>query len=298
LVILIGTGGPELTPARVGAATLIRVNGQNLLFDAGRGVLDGLYAARIRPQDVTRIFLTHLHSDHIEGLPGLWITPWFLLGRRQKLQIWGPSGTRAMVQGMRQMYAHDVEHRPNGAYKREYLDIDVHEVSPGVAYDEAGVKVTAVPVEHCDGNPAFGYRLDAYGRSVMMTGDATYSDTLVSAGKGVDVLISNVAAGTEALERSGTIAPILDKLMRPEQAARMLLADGPRLAVYSHIVKKGLPGVAGDQVVIARTRKAGYAGPLQMGADGMKITVGEKIEITAPQERVSLPDFDSPGAWF
>jgi ribonuclease Z len=293
-VILIGTGGPELTPTRAGEATLVNVNSQNLLFDAGRGALDGIYAAGIRPQDVSRIFLTHLHSDHIEGLPSLWMTPWFLLGRRQKLQIWGPAGTAAMVQGMRQMFAHDLKHRPNTVLKREYLDVDVHEVTPGVVYSEAGVKITAIAVEHHDGNPAFGYRVDAFGRSVMLTGDTTYTDGLANAGKGVDVLISNVAAGAEAIERSGTIEPILAKLMRPEQAARLFLADAPRLAVYSHIVKKGLPGTAGDEVILARTRQAGYTGPLQMGLDGMKITVGERIEIAPPPSRDSLPDLDGP----
>jgi len=297
-LILIGTGGPELTPVRGGPATLVGVNGQNLLFDAGRGVLDGIYAARIRPQDVTKVFLTHLHNDHIEGLPSLWITPWFLLGRRQKLEVWGPPGTRAMVDGMRRMFAHDLEHRPNAIFKKEYLDIEVHEAAPGVVYLEAGVKVTAVPVEHRDGNPAFGYRVDAFGRSVLLTGDSTYSDGLASAGKGVDVLVSNVAAGTEALEQSGTIAPILEKLMRPEQAARLFLGAAPRLAVFSHIVKKGLPGAAGDAVILGRTRKAGYAGPLQMGSDGMKITVGDKIEITPPPSRASLPDFDGTGVTF
>lgn len=294
LIFLIGTGGPELTPTRSGEATLVIAHGQKLLFDAGRGALDGIYAAGIAPQEVTKIFLTHLHNDHIEGLPSLWITPWFLLGRSQKLQLWGPVGTAAMVQGMRQMYGHDLEHRPNGAFKKEYLDIDVHEVAPGVVCEHDGVRVTAFNVEHRDGNPALGYRVDSSGRSVMMTGDATLTAGMVTAGKGVDVLISNVAAGTAALERSGAIEPILAKLMRPEQAARLFLDCGPRLAVFSHIVKKGLPGAAGDRALIERTRKAGYTGPLRMGTDGMKITVGEKIGVAPPPARESLPELDGP----
>jgi ribonuclease Z len=297
-VYLIGTGGPELTPTRAGAATLLSVEGQNLLFDVGRGALDGIYSCRIRPQDVTKIFLTHLHNDHIEGLPSLWITPWFLLGRQQRLQVWGPPGTNEMIQGMRRMYVHDLEHRSNAIFRKEYLDIEVHEVAAGVAYSAGTVNVTAIPVEHHDGNPALGYRIEANGRAVFLTGDATYTDGLVNAGKGVDVLISNVAAGSQALERSGTIDPILNKLMRPEQAAKIFLSTVPRLAVYSHIVKKDLPGAAGDSALIERTRKAGYTGPLQMGADGMKITIGEKVQIAPAQPRQSLPDFDSPRAVF
>lgn len=283
---------------RAGAATLLSVNGQNLLFDAGRGALDGIYACRNRPQDVTRVFLTHLHNDHIERLPSLWITPWFLLGRRQKLQVWGPPGTDEMIQGMRRMYAHDLEQRSNTIFKKEYLDIEVHEVASGVAYAAGGVKVTAIPVEHHEGNPALGYRIEANGRTVLPTGDATYTDSLLSACKGVDVLVSNVAAGGQTIERSGTIDPILNKLMRPEQAAKLFRSTAPRLAVYSHIVKKDLAGAAGDAAIIERTRKAGYAGPLRMATDGMKIVVGEKIQIAAPAPRESLPDFDSPRAVF
>jgi ribonuclease Z len=299
---LIGTGGPELTPERAGAATLIQTPAGLLLFDAGRGVLDGIYKSRVRPQDVTRIFLTHLHNDHIEGLPTLWMTPWFLLGRQTKLEVWGPPGTSAMIQGMRRMYAHDLANRPNAQLKREYLDIAVHEValrsSPAVVYDVSGAKVTAFSVEHADGNPALGYRVDSEGRSVLLTGDTTYRDNIAALAKGVDVIVSNVAAGSPEMERSGTIDAILAKLMRPEQAAALFRAAAPRMAVFSHVVKKHLPGSQGDQLVLNRVRSAGYAGPLVMGLDGMKLVVGASVETIAPSNPAELPDFDWPDATF
>lgn len=297
-IYLVGTGGPELTSDRQGASTLIRAGGQYLLFDAGRGALDGIYGSRVMPQEVTRIFLTHLHNDHIEGLPTLWITPWFLLARQTPLSVWGPPGTAAMIEGMKAMYAHDLEHRSNRLFKREYLDIQVTEVSSGLVYSEGGVQVTAVPVEHHDGNPALGYRLEAAGHSVLLTGDSTLSDSLLNSAKGAEVVISNVGAGNTRIEASGTIDPILAKLMRPEQAARLFTAAGARLAVYSHIVKKGLPGAPGDAVLVARTRKAGYGGALRVGLDGMKITVGQTIRVEQPKVRHLLPELDGPGARF
>jgi ribonuclease Z len=92
-VHLIGTGGPELTPERAGMSTLIDVNGRKFLFDAGRGALQNIYLSRIHPNDVTKVFLTHLHNDHFEGLPSLWITPWFAnrrwkSGGRPALRRW------------------------------------------------------------------------------------------------------------------------------------------------------------------------------------------------------------------
>src|SRR5271156_2687120 len=138
-VHLIGTGGPELTPTREGMSTLIEANGQTLIFDVGRGALQNIYLSRIDPRSVTKVFLTHLHSDHIEGLPAIWMTPWFMFARKPGLEIWGPAGTQQMVDGMRMMYGHDVEHRANPVFKREYLDITVHEISPGVVYDAGGI---------------------------------------------------------------------------------------------------------------------------------------------------------------
>jgi ribonuclease Z len=297
-VHLIGTGGPELTPERAGISTLIEVHGQNLLFDAGRGALQNIYLSRIHPNDVTKIFLTHLHNDHFEGLSSLWITPWFMFGRKQQIELWGPPGTARMVQGMRAMFEHDLDQRSNPVFRREYLDINVTEVKEGIVYDAGGVKVTAFPVEHFDGNPAFGYRLDAGDRSVLLSGDTTYHDNVVKYGTGVDVMVHNVVAFSEAMHKVGAMQPVLDKLTTPEQAAQVFTKAAPRLAVFSHIVKKELPGVAGDAAVLERTRRAGYSGPLQMGVDRMTIEVGQDINIRPPLATDGIPELDKVDARF
>jgi ribonuclease Z len=297
-VHLIGTGGPELTPARQGMSTLIEAAGETLIFDVGRGALQNIYLSRIDPRGVTKIFLTHLHSDHIEGLPSIWLTPWFMFGRKTQLEIWGPEGTRQMIEGMRMMYGHDLEHRANALFKREYLDITVHEIAPGLVYQDAGIKVTAFSVEHDDGNPAFGYRIDAAGRSVLLSGDTTYSENVVKFGTGADLIVSNVVAFSEPLTKSGILKPVLDKLTTPEQAAAIFSKAKPRLAVYSHIVKKELPGDEGDDVVIKRTRAAGYDGPLIMGKDRMIVDVGDEVKVLPPPAIEGIVDFDKPNSRF
>jgi ribonuclease Z len=295
---LIGTGGPELTPERAGASTLIRTAGEAFLFDAGRGALQGIYRSGAGAQSITKIFLTHLHNDHIEGLPPLWITPWFLLGRKERLEVWGPPGTQNMIDGMRKMFAHDLEQRSNARFRREDLDIAVHEVAAGTVYESPGVRIVAVEAEHHEGNPAFAYRFERQGKVILLTGDTTLTASLTQAAAGADVIISNVAAGTQALERSAAIDAVLNKLMRPEQAAQFFQAAHPRLAVYSHIVKKQLPGKRGDTLILQRTRQAGYKGRLIMGTDGMRITLGAKIEVLPAPPLSSLPEVDGAGFTF
>jgi len=296
-VILLGTGGPELSVARMGMATLMEAGGERYLFDSGRGVMQQLYESRVNPASVNRIFYTHLHNDHIEGLPNLWITSWFLLGRNAPYNIWGPQGTGAMLDGMRQMYQFDITHRANAFNDPAALAINAHEITKeGVVYQQGKTRITAFPVEHHDGNPAFGYLFEYGDRKVMLSGDTTYHKNLIRYGKGVDVIIQNVIAMTPAIESKPEMRGVLAKLTTIPQAASIFNATHPRLAVYSHIVKKGMPGSAGDQLVLQRTRDAGYAGLLLMGQDRMIIDIASRVKVTSPQPLAELPDLDKKSA--
>lgn len=77
-VTLLGTGGPLPSLERFGPSTLIEAGGQTFLIDAGRGALQRLAQAGVRWRDVDGVLLTHLHSDHIVGLPDLWLTGWLV----------------------------------------------------------------------------------------------------------------------------------------------------------------------------------------------------------------------------
>lgn len=292
-VILLGTGGPEYFPDRLGISTLVEANGQKLLFDVGRATNQRLYESRVNPKDITHIFITHLHNDHYEGLPDLWMTPWFLLGRDHGFDLWGPQGTEEMVQGMRVMFGHDLEHRVNQFNPIENLDIEVHNLEEGVVFDEGGVQVTTFPVEHADGNPAYGYRVDYAGHSVVLSGDTTFHENLVEYGTGADLIIHNVIAFSDRLSQLPEMQGVLAKLATPEQAAEVFMRASPKMAVYSHIVTKELHGEAGTEQIMARTRAAGYDGPLTMGQDRMPIVIGDTVEVMPPLTLDGLPNLDS-----
>jgi len=111
-VILLGTqAGPTFGAQRLGISTLVQAGGEQLLFDAGRGTTTGMVRAAIVPADVTKIFLTHLHSDHVISLPELLISPWASQGRQVPLRVWGPSGTRTMMQKFSEALAFDIHVR-------------------------------------------------------------------------------------------------------------------------------------------------------------------------------------------
>lgn len=297
-VHLLGTGGPEFAPGRAGPSTLIEAGDDLLLFDAGRGVSERLYESRINPKRIERIFLTHLHSDHITGLADLWMTPWFLLGRTAPLEVWGPPGTKAMIAGMRAMYAHDVAARANAFNPASAIAVTVHEITAGTVYEKDGVRVVAFPVEHADGNPAFGYRIERGGHRVVLSGDTTYSASLVAAGRGADVIVQNVIAFSPRLSAMPEMRGVLAKLTTPEQAARIFTETAPRLAILSHIVTKELPGATGEAEILGRIRAGGYAGLLEMGHDREIVEIGDSVRLVPPPGLEGLPDLDSKSAAF
>jgi ribonuclease Z len=278
-VTLLGTGCPPPVMNRFGPSTLVEVGDQKFLFDAGRGALQRLTEIGVRWQDVQGVFLTHLHSDHVVGFPDLWLTGWLIApGRNVPLQVWGPRGTSAMMSHLKKAYEYDVRIRiQNDGASPVGVSLLVKEISEGVVYDKGGVKITAFEVDHAPVKPAFGYRIDYAGRSLVLSGDTRVSENLVRHSQGVDVLVHEVFV-PETLQRTG-VPPdraknIISYHTTPEQAGEVFARLKPKLAVYSHIC---MP-TATEQDLLPTTRKT-YAGPLQIGEDLMVINIGETIEV-------------------
>lgn len=190
IIVTLGTGTPRPLPDVMGPATAVIVGQRVFLFDAGEGVERRLAAARLPINGVTALFVTHLHSDHVLGLADLVFTSWNS-GRDQPFPVFGPLGTKAMLDHLYEAFAVDIKEREfdygvAGGYR-----VSAHEIAPGVAYDSAGVRVTAFPVEH-GRLTAYGYRIDTPTRSVVISGDTRPCETLVRMATGVDVLIHEI----------------------------------------------------------------------------------------------------------
>jgi ribonuclease Z len=139
-----------------------------------------------------------------------------------------------------------------------------------VVFEEQGVKVTAFLVDHGPVKPAFGYRVDFGGHSVVLSGDTRVSENLVQFAKGVDVLVHEVVDPQVVRARSPNAEAIIAHHTTPEQAGLVFARVKPRLAVYSH--------AANTENIMMQTRKT-YAGPLQGAEDMLTIEIGEKIDV-------------------
>ena len=148
-VILLGTGFPRPDPERAGPSTAVVVNGKVFLVDAGRGVVMRLAATEFPLKAVHAVFLTHLHSDHISGLPDLFTSTW-IFGRATPLELYGPKGTAEAARGLEQFFAEDIRIRRDLSEMQPAAGarINVHTVQEGVVYQDADVRVTAFSVDH------------------------------------------------------------------------------------------------------------------------------------------------------
>ena len=195
-VVLLGTGvGPLVNLQQYGTSTLVEAGKQRFLFDCGRGATLRLAQAGVPIGSITRVFLTHLHSDHVVQLPDLLLTGWAGGQRPVPLVVWGPAGTRAMMDHLQQAFAFDIHMRRDVDEHLRAAGITVvsHEVTTdGVVFTEDGVTVTAFLVDHGPVQPAFGYRIEYRGRSVVLSGDTRVSENLVRHAQGADVLVHEV----------------------------------------------------------------------------------------------------------
>ncbi len=279
-VVLLGTGNPFPDPDRSGPATAIVVNGSAYLVDFGPGVVRRAKAAMfdkgipaLEPTNLTVAFATHLHSDHTVGYPDLIFTPW-VMGRKVPLEVYGPKGTKAMTDHILAAWQADIEERistetwqsPN---YRDTYKVNVHEISPGVIYKDANVAVTAFPTKH--GFPeTYGYRFDTADRSIVISGDTTYSQAIIDACHGCDVLIHE-ANTLEWLEKRPDFQPYSAKYhTNTTQLAELASKAKPRLLIIHHasiVLRPALRPQASSPEQLLKEVLSGYTGEVVVGRD-------------------------------
>jgi ribonuclease Z len=202
---LLGTGTPIPDVTRKGPSQVIEAGTSLVVVDTGRGCVDRLLEAgygaqggRALKMPLAAIALTHLHSDHLTGLPDLLWAGWVMRWWERPPVLIGPPGTADMLSHLVAAFSYDIAVRKAGeAGQIEELVPEVVEVEEGWAREGDGWRLSGFRVKHEPVDQAFGFRMDCDGRSIVVSGDTRYSENLIGHSQGADILVH------EAYSRAG-----------------------------------------------------------------------------------------------
>lgn len=290
---LCGSGSPMPDPTRAGPCTVVLAGKRLFVIDAGAGGTKNLSLMNLPPARVDAVFLTHFHSDHIDGLGELMLQRWGGGARTTPLPVYGPTGVETVVAGFMAAYSLDRGYRvahhgpqviPPTGFGGVPIPFAAGKDRPDVVLiDDDGLKVTAFPVDHQPVDPAVGYRFDYKGRSVVISGDTAASPRLEAAAQGADVLVhEGLSPNLVAMQRDAALArhranlaaithDILSYHTTPEQAAGIAARARVRYLLFTHIIPP-LPIRALEGPFLGRAREI-FSGTVRVGHDGDFLTL-------------------------
>lgn len=271
-LILLGTSSPRVEPDKVQTSFALIVDGAIYMIDCGSGAHERLvqacakYGDGLSSIDMHHLFLTHLHPDHTVDLPSILIAPQ-VIGRDERLQVYGPKGTGRMVELIYEAYQIGTnELRDHGPRVTGKFASDVIEFEAGIIFKDERIEIEAIRVDH--GNlDAFAFRVVTADKTIFFSGDTCPIDILIEKGKGCDILVHEVycAAGMAKVPQMWR-----DYFSRVHtsgvEVGQMAAQIDPGLLILNHqMVFGGLT----DADLIQEVRDGGYTGELVSGQDLM-----------------------------
>lgn len=294
-IIMLGTGAALPDPDRCQTSILITLdNGEHYLLDCGHGATRQMVRANVNPADVSRVFLTHLHHDHIAELPYFLISSW-MLNRVGSPEIVGPPGTLRFVEQFLESGAFQVDFRARSHYPARVANIEamrprVQEyTTSGLIYQDGHVRITAVEVDHIEREIArcYGFRIEAEGKVVAFSGDTRPCSGAEELARNADLLIHECTFSEEAMELRrktgvGTVAhtsPLeLGRLAASAKVKSLVATHIGHMDSLSPVLKRvainhmpvGLMGPHQLDAMVADIKRD-YDGPLRIAHDLMRI---------------------------
>ncbi len=297
-VLLVGTGSPLPDRTRAGPSTLLSAGGHLFLVDAGLDSARNLMIWKVPLEKIDGILITHFHSDHIAELGELRLQTW-VAGRKTPLAVYGPPGVEQLVDGFNEAYALDAGYRtkhhgahflPPDAVALVAKPVAIESGTTATVLSSGGLVITAVRVHHDPATPAYGYRFDFNGRSVVVSGDTTPDEDLAHAAKGADVLVHEglspqmvsvfgAAAGENGHWRNAKIMhDIPGYHSSPVGAARIANEAGVKLLVFTHLLPI-LPNASAEHLFLDGVDQVRPEGVV-LGHDGLLVRLpGRSSEI-------------------
>lgn len=257
-VTLCGAGGPLPSPTASGPCVVVVAGNQLFMVDAGTNGVRNMGRMGFQAGNLKGVFLTHFHSDHIDGLGETATIRWAGGDNKAPLPVYGPDGVQQVVDGFNIAYSHDFGYRnehhgdmvaPLSGAGLEAQPFALPEDGELVTvYEESGLKVDALRVQHAPVHSAAGYLFTYKGRTALISGDTAQYDNITRFARGVDLLVHEALAPNivmmmnEAAKRNGNeimakiTIDILDYHASPAEAAATARDAGVGHLLYYHVV--------------------------------------------------------------
>lgn len=272
-VVLLGTGSPLPDPQRAGPCTLVQAGAQNVMVDCGRGALMRLLAAGVLPGMIDHLLLTHLHSDHLTDVNDLVTTRWIMMPEHRPLHVWGPPGTRAMIDALLAMLGPDQSYRlahHDDLREQGPLQVEVTELGDGGRVDVDGLDISVHATDHRPVEPSIGFRIGHQGKVAAIAGDTVPCPGLDDLCRDADIYVQTVIR-PDLVESLAAIVPtgqrfldILDYHSSVEQAGQTAARNRVRSLVLTHCVPAVQPGQEDEWRALAARH---FSGTVIVGPD-------------------------------
>lgn len=265
--VMVGSGAVRANPKRGGPAQIVTIRNHILLFDCGRCAVSNVVRLGFPVEHINRVFITHLHFDHICDLPYLVLLSWNN-GRNERLRVYGPPGIDLFLEhSVRLAYEQDIKSRLAHGKDPTGLDCDIVEIErSGPFLEEEDYVVSALSTEHA-GLPNLNYRVDSRGRRIVITSDTQPHEALSPFCEGADLLVCECSGTSEFLSRQ----PWGSWHMTPESVARLAKNASVKKVVIKHLVIEDFSEDPSIAEKMAQQIKEGYDGEVAVGFDGLKI---------------------------
>lgn len=284
---LCGAGSPFPDDKRSGPCTVVVAGKKLLVFDAGSGSARNLGKMAFNMGRIDAIFLTHFHSDHIDGLGELMLQRWVTASNVRPVPVYGAQGVEMVVNGLMQAYKQDQNYRvvhhgeatmPASGFGGAPMPFNIDADKPVVVLKDGDLEITAFAVDHGPVHPAVGYRINYKGRSVLISGDTKKSSTLQREAQGVDLLVHEaMSTPLMAILKDGAVkanrpnlVKIFDDVLNyhtsPEEAAEIARDAKVGYLLFHHIAPP-LPLRGMPDAFIGKADTL-YSGPIRVGEDG------------------------------
>lgn len=290
---LCGSGSPMPDPTRAGPCTAVLAGQRLFVVDSGAGGTRNLSLMNLPPGKVAAIFLTHFHSDHIDGLGELMLQRWAGGANTAPVPVYGATGVDRVVAGFQSAYEQDrgfrIAHHgektvpPTGFGGAPHPFAAPADGPDVVLIDEPDLKVVAFPVPHQPVQGAVGYKFTYKGRTAVISGDTAKSSRIEAESKGADLLVhEGLAPNLVAIQREAAVAQnrsnlaaimhdILSYHTAPEEAAGIAQRAGVKYLLFTHIIPP-LPVRALEGPFLGKSRQI-FHGPIRVGHDGDMISL-------------------------